>query len=69
MEHQLCEHDDRPGWEGESTAYLVRRMREEYEELCTALIVGGDVPGEAADVANFAMMIADNWRRAAGTSV
>jgi hypothetical protein len=45
----------------ESTEYLLRRLREEVDELEAAL-AGDDkdlIASEAADVGNFAMMIAD----------
>lgn len=64
MEAKLREHDgDRgaAGWRRDSTSALLRRLREEVEELA---LVGpftcvDEVLGEAADVGNFAMMIAD----------
>lgn len=63
MEAQLRLHDDRPGWKQERLAYLWRRMTEEREELYTALTTRlGDpiqIALEAANVANFCMMIAD----------
>lgn len=64
MERKLRAHDDRPGWKDEPNDYLIARLREEMVELAAALDRGRHVPldivGEAADVANFAMMIADN---------
>lgn len=50
-------------WAGETNVYLLERLREEMEELELAVMRGADlktVLSEAADVANFAMMIADN---------
>lgn len=68
MEAQLKANDHKPGWKGEDWYPLLMRMREETIELHEALIPGSrtDLPAwwkrvgsEAADVANFAMMIAD----------
>lgn len=57
---------DRGDWKGESYEYLFARLREEVEELagiieqCKVCPHGkGRVSCEAADIANFAMMIAD----------
>lgn len=59
---------DREGWTRDPPAALLRRLREEVRELaelisteamgCGPLEVEG-IAREAADVANFAMMIAD----------
>lgn len=72
MEQRLKENDHKPGWKNDTPISLARRIREEYLELLDALApddddsgVGdptnfsGDVLGECADVANFAMMVAD----------
>lgn len=68
MEAQLRANDHKPGWKGEDCWPLMYRMREETLELHEVLMPGsrGDLPAwqrrvacEAADVANFAMMIAD----------
>lgn len=53
------------GWKACSDEYLLRRLSEEYEELLLELrglsrCNPKRVCDEAADVANFAMMIADN---------
>lgn len=77
MEARLREHDDRPGWTGESFRYLIFRLNEELNELYACfshpVLMDGEVEPiadpekiifEAADVANFAMMIADNLRAA-----
>jgi hypothetical protein len=58
---QLIANDDKGGWDDESLVYLLDRLSEEVQELKHALIEA-DKDGiiqEAADVANFAMMIAD----------
>ena len=54
-------------WKGENNGYLLSRLREEIQELEDALRSGTDpktIQQEAADIANFAMMIADNAVRA-----
>ena len=61
MEHKLQRHDDRPGWQDEPLSYLVRRLLEEVDELSDAILLDEGVVGEAADVGNLAMMIADRW--------
>ncbi len=64
MEAALAAHDDRPGWEGESTRWLFMRLCDEADELETAFRMSDPerMIHEAADVAAFAMMIADNAR-------
>lgn len=82
MEAKLRENDHkgRVGWKGEDTNWLLRRLREETDELASVVArqaIGAaqytgeaaqnerrdwyrpEVTREAADVANFAMMIAD----------
>lgn len=48
---------------GSTDSYFMVRLQEETLELAIALHKGSgpDIRREAADVANFAMMIADNW--------
>lgn len=68
MEQELAANDHKGGWQHDSVAALFRRMAEEMSELADALAKQTDVAtvqSEAADVANFAMMIADNYRRQA----
>lgn len=60
MERKLKANDHKGGWRDCSMDYLFRRLREEMDEL--ALAEGDDIIDEAADVANFAMMIADRLR-------
>lgn len=67
MELQLSANDHKGGWNKCEYDYLINRLEEEIEEL-RALegipdISTAQVIREAADVANFAMMIADNARR------
>lgn len=64
MERELRVNDHKGGWQYEDPLCLLDRLREESRELKCA--VGGaitpdpdSVGSEAADVANFAMMIAD----------
>jgi len=69
METKLHQHDDRPGWDGEYTGWLLDRLREETREVKRELekcnYTGSrKVIEECADVANFAMMIADVSRAA-----
>jgi hypothetical protein len=62
MEMTLREHDDRPEWTCETQEYLWSRLMDECMELSQAIDNGNGVIDEAVDVANFAMMIADNGR-------
>jgi NTP pyrophosphatase (non-canonical NTP hydrolase) len=64
MELRLREHDGekgRHGWRDERLSWLFQRLYIEYEELRLALETDNTeaILKEAADVANFAMMIAD----------
>ena len=73
MEEKLRENDHKPGWKNDSDRSLLGRAYEELEELreeCSALSIddGGrgmrlrtphTILGEAADVANMVMMVAD----------
>jgi NTP pyrophosphatase (non-canonical NTP hydrolase) len=66
MEQELAANDHKGGWSHMSTAALLRRLRQELGELAKAIADGKDekvVASEAGDVANFAMMIAENYRR------
>ena len=65
MELALEANDHKGGWGNDSSSALLTRLREETEELKTTLNKGhrlspSHAVKEAADVANFAMMIADN---------
>lgn len=62
MEEQLKMNDWKGGWKGASVLWLFGRMIEELKELYEALHWGrpNEIRREAADVANFAMMIADS---------
>jgi hypothetical protein len=61
MEAELRKHDDRPGWKECKSEWLRDRLYEELDELVEALEIplASIVAQEAADVANFAMMIVD----------
>ena len=65
MEKRLQENDHKGGWLTCSLDYLLRRLREEVDELETSLsaYADSDPTEEAADVSNFAMMIADKLER------
>lgn len=64
MKSRLHANRSKGGWKGYSTRYLVTRLKEEVTELENALDATprykDHITKEAADVANFAMMIADN---------
>ena len=64
MEAKLRANDHKGHWAsagGEDLSWFVEKLRGEVEELEEALAIGAplDVLEEAADVGNFAMMIAD----------
>jgi hypothetical protein len=72
MEQTLRANDYKGGWKHCSFKYLLHRMREELKELRLAIEAYSDeeiIIREAADVANFAMMVADNMRRKAGIAI
>lgn len=46
-------------WKNAEIDYLLDRLNDEVAELHGAVVDGAHVLGEAADVANFAMMVAD----------
>jgi NTP pyrophosphatase (non-canonical NTP hydrolase) len=59
MEQKLRENSHKAHWRDCSREWLMSRLLDEVEEL-RAAVTSEDVAREAADVANFAMMIADN---------
>ena len=67
MEKVLRDNDYKGGWTNSSDVYLLRKLNEEVDEL--KLAVWNEkrpsevIAKEAADVANIAMMIADNNNR------
>jgi hypothetical protein len=69
MEHVLCLNDRKGGWQDSALSYLLLRMREQLCVLSRA--ISSESPAlvvrrEAADVANFAMMLWDNVRTQQG---
>ena len=65
MKRKMEENSYKGGWGDDSFKGLLESLVEEIEELRGALINGNkqDIIDEAADVANYAMMIADNRRK------
>ncbi len=75
MERELRRNDHKAGWGDDSRRTLFKRLQEEVDELRVALGLccprcrrnasskskAGVIRSGAADVANFAMMIADNF--------
>lgn len=64
MERKLKANDHKGHWSGMTPSWLLRRLRSETNELAKALKAkdGKHIVDEAADVGNFAMMIADKAR-------
>lgn len=69
MAERLEANDHKTGWDHMSLTQLLQRLRQETGELERAIaktdavhVDNGSIIKEAADVANFAMMIADNAR-------
>jgi NTP pyrophosphatase (non-canonical NTP hydrolase) len=65
MEAKLRENDHKRHWRHLGMQTLSMRLTQEREELRGAVARGShaEILSEAADVANFAMMIADKARR------
>ncbi|WP_242466756.1 hypothetical protein [Brevibacillus brevis] len=72
MEAKLKENDHKEGWNGCGIFWLKNRLIEEVNELSDAMDAGHNsesgldvenIIREAADVANFAMMIADKAKK------
>jgi NTP pyrophosphatase (non-canonical NTP hydrolase) len=66
MEQELRENDHKGGWQNDNWRDLLARLHEEMHELWHVCNYGANadiIAEEAADIANFAMMIADNARR------
>ena len=74
-EKKLAANDHKGGWEDEDVSWLFKRLEEEVKELgrvldkadaifsnCPDTEFIPEIISEAADVANFAMMIADRIR-------
>ena len=69
MEDVLTANDHKGGWTHCSNEYLLRRLDQEVAELRKAIANHAEsrtIDREAADVANFAMMIAHNAGDATG---
>lgn len=68
MELKLRQNDHKGLWDGCTLRYLSMRLTQEKNELIRAVMEERyqDVLNEAADVCNFAMMIADNYRPNSG---
>jgi len=62
MEVKLAKNDHKGGWAESNVKDLFQRLREEVDELERAIEGGNvyEITLEAADIANFAMMICDN---------
>ena len=64
MDNQLWKNRDKGiSWKEDSLEDLLYRLREETEELAQEIKNGGDsdrICEEAADIANFCMMISNN---------
>jgi NTP pyrophosphatase (non-canonical NTP hydrolase) len=62
MHQKLYENRHKNHWSTVSAKWLLNRARQELRELARALEAGDarEIAREAADVANFCMMIADN---------
>jgi len=63
METELIENDHKTGWNQLSPQWIINRIRQETQELETA--IKNDKPireiqSECADIANFAFMLWDN---------
>lgn len=65
MEHKLKKNDHKGGWENVSNEKLFELLRQEVDELEKAMQNEPELNSvfEAADIANFAMMIAWNMLR------
>ena len=59
MERKLRENSFKGGWAKEDWRWLLGRLNEEMLEFQEALFTGKKVSSEAADIANFLMMICD----------
>jgi NTP pyrophosphatase (non-canonical NTP hydrolase) len=67
MLKKLFKNRRKAHWSTVSHQYLFDRLLEEIEELRDAMTgTEGDIVSECADVANFAMMIADNLKNGRG---
>ena len=67
MVDKLVENNSKSGWQFCGVSYLLNRCSQELWELRRAVKIGKrppeEIKREAADIANFAMMIADVYER------
>jgi hypothetical protein len=63
MEQRLKENDHKSGWEDCTRSYLFHKMLAKTDKLEDCFLREDDPIKDAVDVANYAMMIADNSRR------
>jgi NTP pyrophosphatase (non-canonical NTP hydrolase) len=65
MAKKLRENDHKGSWSELDNNYLTHRLHQEFVELTEAITKGtpDEIIAEATDVANFALMIADNANR------
>ncbi len=63
MEDRLRANDYKPGWKNRTPAFLINKLLGKVGELNNEILIGsGDPFKEAANVANYAMMVADVTR-------
>jgi hypothetical protein len=62
MKLELLKNSHKGGWLSEDVGSLLRRLKMEVRELEEAIIWNDGIVEEAADVANFVMMIADHQK-------
>lgn len=68
MKRELENNSKKGGWEYLPDSYLLKRLYEEIRELESLVVDDStasyeEVMTEASDIANFALMIADNYGR------
>lgn len=66
MEEKLKKNDHKGGWDNCDIHWLIQRIKEETNELLDAVNSGTpkeNIINEAADIGNFAMMVADIARK------
>ena len=66
MQQELDNNDNKCGWVHLSPKWIINRIRQETKELEKAIknkATKRRIISECADIANFAMMLADNIRR------
>ena len=64
MDKKLCDNSHKEGWGSCTNQYLSMRITQEKKELMKAIKEfrsPEEIWAEAADIANFAMMLADNY--------